>query len=90
MHIARWLFLETKEDDFGCQFVLTLCKVCLEAEEAIYRPESGVHCSGCSDVTDGRLMLVHAPKVMGSQLLVLFVSDSPAHGAAGWEKRSLE
>lgn len=38
---TRWMLLETKEEDLGCQFVLTLCKVCLEAEEAIQRPESG-------------------------------------------------
>ena len=30
-----------EKDFFGCQSVLTLCKVCLETEEAIHRPELG-------------------------------------------------
>lgn len=30
LHIARRGLLETKELDFGCQFVLTLCKVCFK------------------------------------------------------------
>lgn len=41
LHIARRRLLETKEEDFGCQFLLTSCKVCLEGAEAIYRLEPG-------------------------------------------------
>lgn len=69
LHIARWMLLETKEEDFGCQFVSTSCKVCVEAEEAIY-PNQGAHCSGCCDTAGWGLISGPRPEVMGSQILV--------------------
>lgn len=91
LRIARWRLLETKEEDFGCQFVLTLCKVCLEAEEAIYRPESGcalLWLFWCYWLgTDGH----PRPKVMGASfwcLLYLGVKPmGPVVGRRGpWSK----
>lgn len=84
------MLLETKEVDFGCQFVLTVCKVCFEAEEAVYRPESG--CALFWLFQQAWLGADGGPhsEVMRSQILVPFASESPAHGASGWEKKSLE
>ena len=69
LHIARWLLLETKEEDFGCQFLSTSFKVCVEAEEAIY-PNQGAHCSGCCDTAGWGLISGPRPEVMRSQILV--------------------
>lgn len=41
MHIARWRLLETKELDFGRQFVLTLYKVRLKQRSPYTDPNQG-------------------------------------------------
>lgn len=48
MRIAAWMLLETKEEDFGCQFLLTLCKVVWRQKGLDTDPHQGVLCSGCS------------------------------------------
>jgi hypothetical protein len=76
LHITRWLLLETKEEDFGCQFVLTLCKVCLRQRRPYTDPNQ---CTLFSWMlwpgADGG----PPSEMMGNMVLVPFVSQSPPY-----------
>lgn len=90
LHIAGWMLLETKEEDFGCQFVLTLCKVCLEAEKAGYRPDSGCALFWLFYRTGWGPMVVHILRGWGARFWYLLHLRVQPTGSSGWGKRSLQ
>lgn len=83
LHIAGWMLLETKEEDFGCQFVLTLCKVCLEAKKAGYRPDSGCALFWLFCRTGWGPMVVHIPQGWGPRFWCLLYLRVQPTGSSG-------
>lgn len=77
LHIAAWMLLQTKEEDLGCQFLLTLCKVAWRQRRLDTDLNQDVRCSGCL-IGLARAEGGPHPKGIGSQILVPFAPGSPA------------